>query len=104
MPQAAAGMRIDPPVSVPIDASAMPVATEIADPPLEPPGERDGSSGWRAGPNPESSLVVPKANSWRLVLPTNTAPACRSRAVTGASCVARWSRRTSEDAVVGTPA
>ena len=44
-----------------------------------------GSIGWLAGPKPESSLVVPNANSCRLVLPTNTAPAFRSRAVTGAS-------------------
>ena len=43
MPHAAAGMRMDPPVSVPIDASDMPVATAIADPPLDPPGDRDGS-------------------------------------------------------------
>ena len=30
---------------------------------LEPPGDREGSSGWRHGPKPESSLVVPNANS-----------------------------------------
>jgi hypothetical protein len=34
---------MDPPVSVPIVAKAMPVATLTADPPLDPPGERDGS-------------------------------------------------------------
>ena len=45
MPQAADGIRIEPPVSVPTEASAMPVATEMADPPLDPPGERAGSSG-----------------------------------------------------------
>jgi hypothetical protein len=56
-------MRIDPPVSVPIVASAMPVATLMADPPLEPPGERAGSCGLRAGPKAESSFVVPNANS-----------------------------------------
>ena len=42
MPQAAAGIRIEPPVSVPIVASAMPAATLTADPPLDPPGDRDG--------------------------------------------------------------
>src|SRR5688500_9411783 len=103
MPQAAAGMRIDPPVSVPTVPSDMPVATAIAEPPLEPPGERDGSCGFLAGPKPESSVVVPKANSCRLVLPTNTAPASRSCRVTGASTVAMWSLRTSEPAVVGVP-
>ena len=33
-------MRIDPPVSVPIDPQPMPAATAAAEPPLEPPGER----------------------------------------------------------------
>ena len=42
-PHADAGMRIDPPVSVPIDAHPMPAATAAAEPPLEPPGERVGS-------------------------------------------------------------
>ena len=88
MPQAAAGMRIEPPVSVPTVPSDMPVATATADPPLEPPGDRDGSCGLRTGPNPESSLVVPNANSCRLVLPTNTAPASRRRWVTTASAAA----------------
>ena len=78
-------MRIDPPVSVPTVPSDIPVAIATADPPLDPPGDRVGSFGLRTGPNPESSDVVPNANSWRLVLPTNTAPASRRRAVTTAS-------------------
>ena len=45
MPQAAAGMRIDPPVSVPTVPSDMPDATAAAEPPLDPPGDRDGSCG-----------------------------------------------------------
>ena len=74
-PHAAAGIRMEPPVSVPTLATDIPVRTAIADPPLDPPGDRVGSIGFRAGPQPESSQVVPKANSWRLVLPTMTAPA-----------------------------
>ncbi len=66
----------------------MPVATALAEPPLEPPVTRVSSSGWRVAPKPESSLVVPKANSWRLVLPTSTAPAWRRRVVTVASAAA----------------
>ena len=46
---------MEPPVSVPTAASDMPVATAMADPPLDPPGERDGSCGFLAGPKPESS-------------------------------------------------
>src|SRR5947207_5751634 len=71
-PHAAAGMRIDPPVSLPIDAQAMPAATLTADPPLDPPGDRAGSVGWCTAPKAESSLVVPSANSCRFVLPTKT--------------------------------
>jgi len=37
---AAAGIRIDPPVSVPKAASAMPAARLAAEPPLDPPGDR----------------------------------------------------------------
>ena len=35
-PQNAAGIRIDPPVSVPIANGTMPAATAAADPPLDP--------------------------------------------------------------------
>src|SRR4030095_2787485 len=87
-PHNAEGMRIDPPVSVPIDAYAMSVATEIAEPPDDPPGERLGSSGCLAGPNADSSFVVPNANSCRLVLPIRTAPAARRRVTTVASAAA----------------
>jgi hypothetical protein len=49
-PHRLAGMRIDPPVSVPTDAHAIPVATETADPPDDPPDESLLSAGWRTGP------------------------------------------------------
>ena len=38
MPQNCAGMRLDPPSSVPSAAKAIPHATETAEPALEPPG------------------------------------------------------------------
>ena len=85
VPHAADGMRMEPPVSVPIEATDIPVTMATAEPPLDPPGERDGSCGLRTAPKAVSSLVVPNANSCRLVLPMSTAPASRSRAVTGAS-------------------
>jgi hypothetical protein len=96
-------MRIDPPVSVPIEAKHMPSATDAADPPDEPPGDRVGSSGCRAGPNADSSLVVPYANSCRLVFPTKTAPASRNLAIEGASLRATWFIRTRDAAVVADP-
>jgi hypothetical protein len=95
---------MDPPVSVPIDAIAIPATTEAADPPDEPPGDRSRSSGCRTGPKAESSLVVPNANSCRLVLPMMMAPACRRRATAAASAAAgRACVRTRDAAVVATP-
>ena len=79
---------MEPPVSVPTDASAMPVDTETAEPLLEPPATCRGSCGLRVGPKAEASPVVPNASSCRLHLPTTTAPAARRRAVTAASAAA----------------
>ncbi len=45
-PHSAAGMRIEPAVSVPIAPGHMPVATATAEPPLEPPGMRSVSQGF----------------------------------------------------------
>ncbi len=41
---------MEPPVSVPMDAQAMPVATDTAEPPEEPPEDKCSSRGWRTGP------------------------------------------------------
>ena len=51
-----AGMRIDPPPSLPCANGTNPAATATAAPPLEPPACRPVSHGQRAGPT--SSLVV----------------------------------------------
>ncbi len=48
----------------------MPVATAIAEPPLEPPGMRVGSWGLRL-----CGLVTPSANSWVVTLARTIAPA-----------------------------
>jgi hypothetical protein len=48
-PQTLAGMRIDPPPSLPWAAGASPEATAAAAPPLDPPADRDRSQGVRAG-------------------------------------------------------
>ena len=61
MPQNAAGMRQEPPVSVPMPAAAMPSVTETAAPDDEPPGTRPtsrskgflGVSKWGLMPRPE---------------------------------------------------
>ena len=103
-PQAEAGIRIEPPVSVPIAATAMPVATAMAEPLLEPPALRSGATGLRVMPNADSSPVVPKASSCRLHLPTITASASRRRVTMVRVGAAPRSRRVGrEAAVVGTP-
>jgi hypothetical protein len=56
MPQHAAGMRIDPPVSVPYAMSASSAATAVAEPLEEPPGTRRGSSGLTGVPK---ALLIP---------------------------------------------
>jgi hypothetical protein len=81
MPHSAAGWRIEPPVSVPIDHGALPAATAAADPPDEPPGTRAGSHGLRVGPKPEFSVDEPIANSSWFVLASSGAPAAVRRSI-----------------------
>src|SRR5262249_52828609 len=68
-PQHAAGMRIDPPESVPSAASARPAASVAAEPPLEPPAIRPRATGFRPVPKCGFSEVIRYANSCRFVLP-----------------------------------
>src|SRR6266404_685234 len=75
MPQNDAGIRIDPPVSVPVAIGTIPAAIAAPEPPLDPPGMRSGSHGFRTGPKCGLLDVMPYANSCRLVFPTSTAPA-----------------------------
>ena len=48
-PQTLAGIRTEPPPSLPWANGTSPAATAAAAPPLEPPAERVGSQGVRAG-------------------------------------------------------
>ena len=48
-PQTLAGMRIEPPPSLPCANGTSPAATAAAAPPLEPPADRSRSHGVRAG-------------------------------------------------------
>src|SRR5580693_6866205 len=106
IPQQAAGMRIDPPVSVPYATSASPVATATADPLEDPPGASEASSGFTGVPNQGLIPVTPSASSCRLVRPTTCPPAARSPARQAASLIAGTaaSASTRDPAVVGTPA
>ena len=72
-------------VALAAEADAKPAATAAALPPLEPPGTRLVSCGLRVGPKAEFSVDEPMANSSRLVLPTDPAPAAARRCTTVAS-------------------
>src|SRR5271154_5513437 len=50
MPQNAAGLRNEPPVSEPVHSGTMPVASATAEPPDEPAAERVGSNGLPVAP------------------------------------------------------
>src|SRR5262245_66389300 len=83
-PQNEAGMRSDPPRSVPSASAIIPVASAAAPPPVDPPALFDGSHGFSVRPNTALKVLAPAANSGQFVLPTITAPAARSRATPAA--------------------
>ena len=91
-PHAEAGMRIEPPPSLACAIGTIPDATATAEPPLEPPGERDVSHGLRQGPYASGSVVGRIPSSGVLVLPTNAKPAWRKRRASQLSSSARQSR------------
>ena len=81
MPQALAGLTIEPSVSVPIASGASPAATPAADPELDPDGLRSSAYGFAVWPprvdQPLVEWVERKlAHSDRFALPMITAPAC----------------------------
>src|SRR5437660_484842 len=94
---------MEPPVSEPRPRGANPAATATVLPPLDPPGTRDVSWGFRVGPKAEFSVDEPMANSSKLVLPMTTAPACRRRLTTVASYGGRQPSRILDAHVVGVP-
>ena len=87
-PQHAAGIRIEPPPSLPCATGTIPAATAAADPPEEPPGVRCRSHGLRVGPNRRASLTGRIPYSGNVVVPTTMKPACFSRLETLLSSLA----------------
>src|SRR5699024_11216558 len=63
IPHKAAGIRTEPPVSVPIAASAQFAVTAAAEPPLDPPAIRELSQGFFVAPKVGLIFVPPNANS-----------------------------------------
>src|SRR5919204_3831080 len=101
MPQKLAGWRTEPPVSEPSAAGTTPAATSAAEPPDEPPGTREWSSGCSTRPNAECSVDEPIANSSRLVLHATIAPAARRRSTAVAVNGETYPSRMREAQVVG---
>ena len=93
-PQHEAGQRIEPPVSVPGAAATSRAASAAPDPPLEPPGTRVGSCGFRHEPKCGFWVVVPQASSCVASFATVTDPAAVNRSTTSASRSGTWSRKT----------
>ena len=73
--QKAAGLRSEPPMSLPSARGTKPAAREAAAPPDEPPTERPCRYGLCDAPNTGLKVCDPAANSGTLVFPTRTAPA-----------------------------
>src|ERR1700716_2035454 len=78
-PQQLAGMRIEPPPSLPCATGTIPVATATAEPPLEPPVVREGSRGLGVGPYAAASVVGNNPSSGTFVRPQQTNPASTKR-------------------------
>jgi hypothetical protein len=87
----AAGLRSEPPASLPSAIGTMPHASATAAPPLLPPQVRLTSQGLRVAPKTRLKVCDPAPNSGVLVLPSVTAPAARMRATIVASRVGTWS-------------
>jgi hypothetical protein len=85
IPVKLAGIRIEPPPSVPTASGPMPLATATAAPPEDPPGVLPVFQGLRVMPVSGLSVTPFQPNSGVVVLPMSTAPCSRSLAVAGAS-------------------
>ena len=85
----AAGLRSDPPVSLPSAVATIRHARAAAAPPLEPPAERSSPHGLRVTPYTRLNVCEPAPNSGEFVLPTATAPAAAMRATSSESTFGR---------------
>ena len=84
-PQKEAGMRTEPPMSVPSARGTQPEATAAPEPPDDPPGVRSVFHGFLVTPHSGLSVKLSYANSGVVVLPTMIAPARARRRTMSAS-------------------
>ena len=79
-PLQAAGLRSEPPRSLPSASATMRQASATPAPPLEPPAERAASQALRVTPKTGLNVCEPAPHSGVFVLPSEIAPASRMRA------------------------
>ena len=85
MPQKEAGMRMEPPPSVPTCNTPAPVAAATAAPPEDPPEVISGFQGLRVMPKALLSVTAFHPISGEVVTPIKTAPFARKLLTQGAS-------------------
>ena len=83
--QNAAGLRSEPPMSLPSATGTKPAASAAAAPPDDPPAERPCRYGLWVTPKTGLKVCEPAANSGTFVFPIRMAPAAFSRATTSSS-------------------
>ena len=94
--QKLAGLRSEPPMSLPSAMGSMPQASATAAPPLLPPQVRDVSYGLRVAPKTGLKVWDPAPNSGTFVLPKEMAPAFFSRSTMSSSWPGTKSRKIGE--------
>src|SRR5918995_3086573 len=94
--QKPAGLRSEPPVSLPSAIGTIPHASATAPPPLLPPHVFVRSYGFRVAPNTVLNVCDPAPNSGVFVLPQVMAPAARIRVTMSASDAGTLSRKNGE--------
>src|SRR5207248_10573706 len=82
-PEADAGMRIEPPISVPVASVVKPAASAAPEPPDEPPGPKSRFHGLRVTPQMREWQTPDRQNSGVVVRPWTMAPAASSRSIIG---------------------
>src|SRR4029077_11810030 len=99
-----AGMRTEPPISLPWAIGPIPVAMAAPAPPLDPPADSVGARGFKVRPCNALSAKMRIEKAGVFVRPMITAPARLRLATTGLSAVAMLSRKATTPLSVGQPA
>src|SRR5438445_12977583 len=90
MPANEAGIRIDPPPSVPMWSGPRPAAAAAEAPPLEPPGDRPSAQGLRVAPKSKLWVTPSHPNVGVFVLPSMMPPAALRRAPLGGAALGTY--------------